>query len=240
MLGAHSPPEAASRAHSSLARSNREHSEHGRCHDNGRLEGESEHARIERLGRERPESLGSIWKEAGFVFSIVMSQALTEYFISGLTILIPPMVDALDIAPQSVTWPTSAMTVVISAFLLPFGRFADIYGGFPVYIAGNAWFCIWALIVSFSQNEIMLDVCRALQGLGPAAYLPAGLTLLGSMYRPGPRKNLIFSIYGAMAPLGFFIGLFFAGIVGQYTKWPVYFWIGAGLTFITTVIAYCK
>ena len=43
------------------------------------VEGESERARIERLGRQRPEQLGSLWKEAGFVFSVVMSQALNEY-----------------------------------------------------------------------------------------------------------------------------------------------------------------
>jgi MFS family permease len=114
--------------------------------------------------------------------------------------------------------------------LIPFGRIADIYGGFRVYIAGIAWLAIMALVVSFSQTEIMLDVCPALQGPGPAAYLPAGLTLLGNKYRPGPRKNMILSIYGSMAPLGFFIGRFFAGIVGQYSSWPVFFWIGTGLT----------
>lgn len=104
---------------------------------------------------------------------------------------------------------------MVSSFLLPFGRLGDIYGGFPIYIAGCAWFCIWSLIAGFAQNELMLDICRALQGLGPAAFLPAGLQLLGSTYRPGPRKNLVFSIYGAMAPLGFFVGFFFAGIAGE-------------------------
>jgi hypothetical protein len=38
---------------------------------------ESTEARIERLGRQRPEVFGSIWAEIGFVFSISMSQVLT-------------------------------------------------------------------------------------------------------------------------------------------------------------------
>lgn len=38
---------------------------------------ESEEARMERLGRQRPEVFGSIWSEIGFVFSISMSQVLT-------------------------------------------------------------------------------------------------------------------------------------------------------------------
>ncbi|TKA68380.1 hypothetical protein B0A55_10616, partial [Friedmanniomyces simplex] len=146
-----------------------------------------------------------------------MSQLLTEYFVSGFTVLVPVIVPALSIPPAATTWPASVFSLAVSAFLLPFGRLADIYG--------------------FAQTQIMLVVCRALQGLGPAAYLPAGLTLLGSLYRPGPRKNLVFSIYGAMAPLGFFIGIFFAGIAGQYAGWRWYFWIGAILTFFTTIIA---
>lgn len=201
-------------------------------------EEESEQARIERLGRERPERLDSLWTEIGFCFSVVMSQLLTEYFVSGFTVLIPIVVEELNIPSVSTTWPASAFSLVVSSFLLPFGRLADIYGGFPVYLAGCAWTCVWSLVAGFAQNELMLDFCRALQGLGPAAYLPASLTLLGSMYRPGPRKNLVFSIYGAMAPLGFYIGIFFAGVSGQYAGWRWYFWIGAILTAMTAAIAY--
>lgn len=38
---------------------------------------ESIEARLERLGRQRPEVFGSMWAEIGFVFSISMSQVLT-------------------------------------------------------------------------------------------------------------------------------------------------------------------
>ncbi|KAK1081965.1 hypothetical protein LTR48_007241, partial [Friedmanniomyces endolithicus] len=206
--------------------------------DPNQIEEESEAARIERLGRQRPEMLDSIWKEAGFVFSIAMSQLLTEYFVSGFTVIIPTLVRELGIPPASTTWPASAFSLVLSSFLLPFGRLADIYGGFYVYLAGCIWYCVWSLIAGFAQNELMLDFCRALQGLGPAAYLPASLTLLGAMYRPGPRKNLVFCIYGAMAPFGFFVGIFFAGVAAQYATWNYYFYIGAVLTFVTVCVAY--
>jgi hypothetical protein len=47
-------------------------------------DGESVTARIERLGRARPEKFRSTWEEVGFCFSIVMSQVLTVCFISFL------------------------------------------------------------------------------------------------------------------------------------------------------------
>ena len=84
----------------------------------------------------------------------------------------------------------------------------------------------------------MLDFCRALQGLGPAAFLPSGVLLLGSIYRPGPRKNLVFSLYGGSAPLGFFFGVFIAGLTGSFLRFGWYFWIGAILVFTTVIAAY--
>lgn len=119
-----------------------------------------------------------------------------------------------------------------------FGRSADMFGGYLVYVVGLVWLTIWSLIAGFSTNEIMLNFCRALQGLGPAAFLPSSVMILGSIYRPGPRKNLIFGIYGACPPLGFVIGIFFAGVTAEYTIWGWYFWIGAVLAGITALTAW--
>ncbi|KAJ9668529.1 hypothetical protein H2201_001170 [Coniosporium apollinis] len=199
---------------------------------------ETPEARIERLGRQRPEKFKSLWAEAGFVFSVVMSQVLTEYFVSGFNVVLPTIVDDLGIAQSSSTWPAAAFSLVVSSFLLIFGRLSDMYGGYPVYLGGVIWLVIWSIVAGFSQNELMMDFCRALQGLAPAAYLPSSLMLLGSIYRPGPRKNIVFSIYGACAPLGFFIGIFFAGVAAEYATWGWYFWIGAAMTAVTAVIAY--
>ena len=122
--------------------------------------------------------------------------------------ILPTLAKDLNIPSASSTWPASAFSLAVASFLLIFGRLADMYGGFPVYIAGLVWLMIWSLIAGFSTDQIMLNFCRALQGLGPAAFLPSSVMILGSTYRPGPRKNLVFSIYGACAPLGFLSVLF--------------------------------
>ena len=215
---------------------------------------ESLEARLERLGRQRPEVFSSVWAEIGFVFSISMSQVLSvnrppnfmnpntdiqqEYFVSGFTVILPTLVKDLEIPAASLTWPASAFSLTVASFLLIFGRAADMFGGYPVYVAGMIWLTAWSLVAGFSKNEIMLNFCRAFQGLGPAAFLPSSVMILGSTYRPGPRKNLIFSIYGASAPLGFFVGIFFAGLSAEYTSWGWYFWIGTILAGITAFTSY--
>ncbi|KAH6696281.1 drug resistance protein [Verticillium dahliae] len=196
---------------------------------------ESLQARIERLGRERPPIFPTRWSEIIFVFSISMSQFLTEYFVSGFTVILPTLITELNIPQAASVWPATAFSLVIASTLLVFGRLGDMWGGYPVFVAGLAWLLVWSIIAGFSINPLMLDLCRALQGLGAAAALPTGVMLMGSLYRPGPRKNLVFAVYGTSAVFGFFGGILMAGIVGQFTRWGFYFWIGAILTAITLV-----
>lgn len=199
---------------------------------------EDEAAMLDRLGRERPKCFATAWQEIGFCFAVVMAQFITEYFVSGFTVIIPVLVVKLDIPEGAVVWPASAFSLVVATTLLPLGRLGDMYGGYPLYVGGCVWYAVWSLIAGFAQNELMLDFCRALQGLGPAAVLPAAVLLLGSTYRPGPRKNIVFSMMGAMAPLGFYMGIFFAGVAGQYTTWRWYFFIGTILIAVVAVVAY--
>ncbi|KAF5986238.1 major facilitator family transporter protein [Fusarium bulbicola] len=194
---------------------------------------ESLQARIERLGCERPPIFTTRWSEIIFIFSISMSQFLTEYFVSGFTVILPTLIRELDIPQAASVWPATAFSLVIASTLLVFGRLGDMWGGYPVFIWGLVWLLIWSVIAGFSMNPLMLDLCRALQGLGAAAFLPTGVMLMGSLYRPGPRKNLVFAVYGTSAVFGFFGGILMAGIVGQFTRWGFYFWIGAILTAVT-------
>jgi MFS family permease len=199
---------------------------------------ESVAARIDRLGRERPSVFTNFWSEIVFVFSISMSQLLTDFFVSGFTVILPTLIRELDIPQAASVWPATAFSLVIASTLLVFGRLGDMYGGYPIFLGGLAWLLIWSIIAGFSVNPVMLNICRALQGFGPAASLPTGVMLMGSLYRPGPRKNLVFAIYGTSAVFGFFGGIVIAGVVGQYLHWGFFFWIGAILTAITLVTSY--
>ncbi|KAK1979834.1 major facilitator superfamily transporter [Colletotrichum cereale] len=194
----------------------------------------------ERLGRQRPEVFSSTLQEVGFCASVLLSNIMAEFLISGFNVLLPTLIKELNFSPAAKTWPSSVFSLVAGAFLLPFGRLSDMHGGFPVFLAGNVWMAAWSLIGGFSQNYVMLVVCRALQGLGAAAFLPSGISLLGSIYRPGRRKNIVFSLYGGCAPFGFFTGILVAGVSGQFLRWSWFFWIGCMLlTVVCLLIFFC-
>lgn len=166
--------------------------------------------------------------------------AIEEFYISGFFIVLPTISLDLDIPKAAQIWPSSVFSLVVGALLLPLGRIADIYGGFSVFNFGLIWFFIWTLVAGFSKDDTMLIAARALQGIGPAAFLPTGIMILGKIYRPGPRKNLIFSLYGAFAPLGFFLGIIVGGVTAEYLTWRWYFWLGSiviGLVSVTSLFS---
>ena len=143
----------------------------------------------------------------------------TTPLAGGFITLVPTVTKYLDFSEISITWSASLYSLVTGALILPFGRLADNHGGFALYVAGIIWMCIWSLVAGFSPNALVLNSCRAMQGLGAAACLPAGLNLLGRTYRPGPRKNMVFSIYRAMAPLGFTGGVLIACLSPRFGYW---------------------
>ncbi|KAI0836866.1 MFS general substrate transporter [Hypoxylon sp. FL0890] len=193
---------------------------------------------IERLGRQRPDTLPNWAAEVGFVFAIVSSLCVSEYFFSGFNIILPALAEALKIPESQRTWPAGVINLTTAVLLLPFSRLCAIYGGRVVFLGGHMWMLIWSIVCGFSKNPSMLIASRAMQGVGAAAFLPAGLALLGQTYRPGPRKNLVFSIYGAMACVGFYFGIIVGAITGQLANWRVYFWVGAGFVFIVIVTGF--
>ncbi|OAA54667.1 membrane transporter [Cordyceps fumosorosea ARSEF 2679] len=184
---------------------------------------------IERLGRARPACFATWWAEIAFVITVVSSMVMSEYWISGFNIILPPVSRDLGMADAERTWPASVVNLTTASLLLVFARLADMHGGRTVFLAGHAWMCAWCIIAGFSKNGTMLIVCRAMQGVGAAAFVPAGLALLGQTYRPGPRKNLVFAVWGALACVGFYVGIFMGAVTAQFLTWRWFFWIGAML-----------
>ncbi|RDA92087.1 hypothetical protein CP533_3589 [Ophiocordyceps camponoti-saundersi (nom. inval.)] len=186
---------------------------------------------VKLLGRARPAIFSGPLSEAGFVFTVVLSMMTSEYFVGGFDLVLPTIADDLQMPPAARTWPAGVVTLTTAALLQPFARLCDIYGSRLVFLYGQAWLLAWSIVTGFSVNTVMLIVCRAMQGIGAAAFLPAGIALLSHTYRPGPRKNVAFSIYGAFACVGFYFGIFVGALAAELLTWRWYFWIGAIICF---------
>jgi MFS family permease len=170
-------------------------------------------------------------QEIMFVAVVCCAQLFTQASLGqAIPILqyIGPTFGGLNAGQLS--WIAAAFSLTTGTFIIIAGRVGDMVGHKAVFIFGWGWCSLWALLAGLSaltREQIFFDVCRAMQGIGSAMLVPSALALLGSTYRAGRRKAMVFSIFGATAPNGFLIGALFAGITAEFAWWPWAFWLMA-------------
>ena len=167
--------------------------------------------------------------EIAFIAVISAAQLLTQ---AGLAQSIAPLHvigDSFGTSnPGQLSWLPAGYSLTVGTFILPAGRWGDLVGHKRLFVVGYFWFAVWSLIAGFSvyaRSLVFFAFCRAMQGIGAALLLPNGIAVLGRTYPPGPRKNMVLSLFGATAPGGFVLGAVFTGIFTQLVWWPWAYWV---------------
>src|SRR5215208_5358581 len=76
-----------------------------------------------------------------------------------------------------------------------------------------------SLVGGLAPSPWVLISARILQGVGAAAFVPTSLSLLTAIFAEGEERNRAIGFYGAMAALGFVIGMVGGGIITEFLGW---------------------
>lgn len=165
-------------------------------------------------------------REFLFVACICCAQFTTQVALSQCIAILHIIGNTFGLTnPGELSWLIAAYSLTVGTFILVAGRFGDIFGYKKMLIIGFLWFAVWSMVAGLAvySNHVLFNFARALQGIGPAICLPNGLAILGATYAPGPRKDMIFAVFGAVAPVGSVIGATFGGVFAL-AWWPWCFW----------------
>ena len=169
--------------------------------------------------------------------SHLMTQAALGQALAPIDIIAPTFG---HITPGEQSWFIAAYSLTVGTFIMISGQLGDVLGHKRVFTFGYAWLGMWSCFAGFSayvHSQVFFDVCRALQGIGPALLMPNALALFGRAYAPGIRKNIVFSIFGALAPAGFVIGAASGSLFSQFVWWPWAFWSYGVTAFVLAVFS---
>ncbi|KAF8860121.1 MFS general substrate transporter [Acephala macrosclerotiorum] len=187
----------------------------------------------------RVEPPVSLPREVCFVAIISMAQLMTQASLGQVIAPLYIIGDSFGTTnPGDLSWFPAAYSLTVGTFILIAGRLGDLYGHKRFFIVGFTWYGLWSLVAGFSvysRSAIFFDICRAVQGIGPAFLLPNALAILGRTYPQGRRKEMVFSIFGATAPSGFLVGALFSSIFSQFVWWPWAFWVMGMICFVLAV-----
>ena len=179
-------------------------------------------------------------REIIMLFTVCSAQGIVQAALAQS--FLPNLVIGKSFKSQlnDTAWYPAAYGLTCGTFMLACGRVGDLLGHKMVFVGAWFWFSLWSLIAglsSYSGSQVFFDICRALQGTAAAALVPSALAILGTIYKPGSRKNFAFSLYAFGAPTGFTLGALFSALLAQLAAWPWAFYINSIVCFVYGLMA---
>ncbi|MFF4495129.1 MFS transporter [Streptomyces sp. NPDC001546] len=153
------------------------------------------------------------------LFVLCAAQFMVALDFSVLNVALPALGRDLELSPSALQWAVTAFTLPSGGFLLLFSRIGDLYGRKKLFLAGLALFGAASLLATLAWSPAAFLAGRALQGLGAAAIVPAGMSLLTTTFPEGPLRDRALGISGTLLSLGFTVGMVLGGVMTDTLGW---------------------
>lgn len=122
------------------------------------------------------------------------------------------------------SWVFSGYLLTQTVSMPLWGRFSDLYGRRPVYLAGLATFLAGSALSGTAQDMTQLIVFRMLQGLGAGSLMTLGYTIVGEIFGLERRARLqgyLSGVWGVASMIGPPLG----GLLTDHVSWRWVFYM---------------
>src|SRR5215203_3847522 len=153
------------------------------------------------------------------LFLLCLASFIAVVDTTIVSIALPSMRRELGFTGADAGWILNGYALAFGGLVLLLGRAGDLYGRRGLFVAGLALFAAASLVGGFAWEPWILVFARFIQGVGAAALVPASLSLLTAIFAEGQERNRAIGIYGAMAALGFVVGMVGGGVITEFLGW---------------------
>lgn len=169
-----------------------------------------------------PPEFSSQTEECLFVVICSMGQFLFALHLSNAFVNQITFIEALGISASNSPWLVGSFLVANGVSVVISGSLADLINPRWLILTAFLWLAAWNLVGVFSvtpSRVILFFLARAMVGFAVGTLCAAAMSMLGRIYKPGLRKNRVFSLMGAMIPLGFTFGGLQGGAFSAHLEW---------------------
>lgn len=175
------------------------------------------------------------WRAFGV---LAVGYFMTIVDLTIVNVALPTIGLDLDFSESDLQWVVTAYGLTFGGLLLLGGRAADLLGRRRMFVLGMAFFTAASLACALAEDSLFLIIFRAVQGAGAAVVLPAGLSIVLSLFPEGAERNKALGVWGALAAAGATVGLLAGGALTRYGSWEYIFLLNIPIGLAAIALAY--
>jgi len=169
----------------------------------------------------------------------ITSAALFMVSLDNLVVstALPVIRRELHASISQLEWTVNAYTLTFAVLLLTGAALGDRFGRRRVFSLGLLLFTGASALAAVSTSATMLDVARAVQGVGAAIVFPLTLTILSAAV-PAERRGVALGIWGGIGGLAVAFGPLVGGAVVSGISWHWIFWLNVPIGIVLAPLAW--
>jgi EmrB/QacA subfamily drug resistance transporter len=144
--------------------------------------------------------------------------------ITIVNVALPSIERDLHASFTDLQWVIDAYALSLAALLLTGGSLADRIGRRLVFVIGLGVFTVASALCGLAGTPLVLNLSRALQGVGGAFMFATSLALIASSYQ-GRDRGTAFGLWGATTGAAVAIGPLVGGVLTQAIGWQAIFFV---------------
>ncbi|TKX31604.1 MFS transporter [Campylobacter aviculae] len=146
------------------------------------------------------------------LFTILLAVFVVPSSISGTAIALPFIAQELGKEASTLQWVVNAFNLFFASFTLIWGAMADKFGAKKCLLLGVFVYVLGSLLSIIAWDLLLLDIARALAGIGGASVFASGASLLIRNFEEKERAKA-FAFFGTTAGLGITFGPTISGLL---------------------------
>ncbi|MEV1288629.1 MFS transporter [Micromonospora sp. NPDC049679] len=159
---------------------------------------------------------------AVILVAVLLSTVSLPVSLTGASVALPDIGTDLHADLASVQWVVNAYNATFASFMLATGALADLLGRRRVFATGVAIFTVAGALSAVAGDIVLLDVVRALAGVGAAAAATSASGILAAAFQ-GRARARVFGLFGTVIGAGLAFGPSIAGLLIEAFGWRAVF-----------------
>jgi EmrB/QacA subfamily drug resistance transporter len=159
--------------------------------------------------------------------------------ITIVNVALPSIQRSLHASFTDLQWVIDAYALTLAAFMLTAGVLGDMFGRRVMFAAGLGLFSVSSFVCGISTNSLMLNLARAVQGVGGAVMFATSLALIAQAFQ-GRERGTAFGIYGAVVGGAVAIGPLLGGAITSAIGWRWIFFVNVPIGIAAVVMTLAK